>query len=207
MKKFGVIGRKLGMTSVFNEQGVMIPVTLIHVPQNLKIKNISDDKVLVGIERPKNLNKPQKGMFAKLNIEEKKVLKEFEVSANMSDMASFSVESFEGLDFVDVRETTKGKGFAGGMKRHGFAGLRATHGVSISHRSHGSTGSCQDPGRVIKGKKMAGHMGVDKVVQQNLKIYEIDKANDILAVVGSIPGPKKAVVFVTTALKKKQSNI
>ncbi len=207
MKKFGVIGRKLGMTSVFNEQGVMIPVTLIHVPQNLKIKNISDDKVLVGIERPKNLNKPQKGMFAKLNIEEKKVLKEFEVSANMSDMASFSVESFEGLDFVDVRGTTKGKGFAGGMKRHGFAGLRATHGVSISHRSHGSTGSCQDPGRVIKGKKMAGHMGVDKVVQQNLKIYEIDKANDILAVVGSIPGPKKAVVFVTTALKKKQSNI
>ena len=204
MKKFGLIGRKLGMTSVFNDRGVMIPVTLIHIPENLKIENRDNNKVLLGIEKPKALNKPQVKMFEKLNLEPKKVLKEFSVSDNFLNASSLSVSDLENIEYVDVRGVTKGKGFAGPMKRHGFAGLRASHGVSKAHRSHGSTGQCQDPGRVFKGKKMAGHMGCDKAVQQNLRIFEIDKENNLLAVIGAVPGPKKAVVFVTTAIKKKQ---
>ncbi len=202
MHKFGVIGRKVGMTSVFNDQGVMIPVTLIHVPKNLKINNLNNKKVLLGIEKPKRLNKPQKGMFSALKMEEKKVLKEFTVSDNLLDKTSFSVKDFENIYHVDVRGISKGKGFAGPMKRHGFSGLRASHGVSKAHRSHGSTGQCQDPGRVFKGKKMAGHMGCEKVVQQNLSIHEIDEKNNLLSIVGAIPGPKKAIVFVTTAIKE-----
>lgn len=203
MKNFGVIGRKLGMTSVFDSQGRIVPLTLVHVPENVTVKKMNN-KLLLGAERAKSLNKPQSVMFDKAGIDPKNILKEFHVSDNLIDRESFTVSDFEGITYVDVRGISKGKGFAGPMKRHGFAGLRASHGVSKAHRSHGSTGQCQDPGRTFKGKKMAGHMGVDKVVQQNLKLYEIDKEKNILAIFGAIPGPKRGVVFVTTAIKHKQ---
>ena len=145
-----------------------------------------------------------KGYFSKKNTEAKKTLKEFRVK-NIDEYKEgneFGIEIFKDIKFLDVKSKTIGKGFAGAMKRHNFGGLRASHGVSISHRAHGSTGQNQDPGKVFKGKKMAGHMGARKVTKQNLKVIDIDEVNKLLIVNGSVPGRKNSVVFVKDAIKK-----
>ena len=145
-----------------------------------------------------------KGVFAKKNTEAKKKLKEFRVNDTSvyKEGNEFGLEIFKDIKFVDTRSKTIGKGFAGAMKRHNFGGLRASHGVSISHRSHGSTGQNQDPGKVFKGKKMAGHMGAKKVTKQNLKVIDIDEQNKLLIVNGSVPGRKNSVVFIKDSVKK-----
>ena len=145
-----------------------------------------------------------KGYFSKKNTEARRKLKEYRVSNtdNFKEGNEFGLEIFKDIKFVDTRSKTIGKGFAGAMKRHNFGGLRASHGVSISHRSHGSTGQNQDPGKVFKGKKMAGHMGARKVTKQNLRVIDIDEVNKLLIVNGSVPGRKNSVVFVKDAIKK-----
>jgi len=206
----GLIGKKIGMTREFLETGVSIPVTVLFIEKGRIIDLISKEKrgydaVRVGFGKIKNskLTKQMKGFFAKKNTEPKKVLKEFRVE-NLSDYKEgneIGVEIFKDQKFVDVTAKTIGKGFAGVMKRHNFAGLRASHGVSVSHRSHGSTGQNQDPGRVFKGKKMAGHMGDRKRTIQNLEIIKSDIENNLIYVKGSIPGSKNAIVLVQKNVK------
>ena len=206
----------MGMTREFLKSGQSVPVTVIKMEKGriIHIVNKADrgyDAVQVGFGRVKNskLSKSQKGYFAKKNTEPKKILKEFRVS-NMSEYKEgneIGLEIFKDVKFVDVQSKTIGKGFAGAMKRHNFSGLRATHGVSISHRSHGSTGQRQDPGKVFKGKKMAGHMGDKLRTIQNLEIIKSDLENNLLFIKGSIPGSKNSKVLVQSVIKniKKQT--
>jgi len=211
----GLIGTKLGSTSYFNEDGSSVPVTLIKIDDCVvsAIKTIEKDGYfavqLASIDKklknPK-IKKPQKKLFGSLNISPKKVIKEFRVlEKNLLEIgSSINISHFEKEQKVDVTGTSSGKGFAGAIKRHNFGGLRASHGVSASHRSHGSTGNCQDPGRVFKGKKMAGHMGSKKVTKQNLKIVDIDTNNNLLVIKGSIPGKKNTIVFIKDSIKIKR---
>ena len=145
-----------------------------------------------------------KGFFSKKNTEPKKILKEYRIDKTEDYKIGneIGLELFKNVKFIDVRSKTIGKGFAGVMKRHNFSGLRASHGVSVSHRSHGSTGNSQDPGRVFKGKKMAGHMGAKQVTKQNLKIINIDQTNKLISIKGAVPGKKNAIVFIKDAIKK-----
>ena len=208
----GIIGTKIGSSSYFHEDGSLIPVTLVKIDECivscLKTKQ-KDGYFAVQLasidKKSKNpkINKPQKKLFSKLNIKPKKIIKEFRVvEENLLEVGTLvNASHFQKDQKVDVTGISIGKGFAGSMKRHNFGGLRASHGVSASHRSHGSTGNCQDPGRVFKGKKMAGHMGNVKVTKQNLKIIDIDLNNNLIAIKGSVPGKKNTTIFIKDAIK------
>ena len=210
MNEIALIGKKIGMTREFYKTGQSIPVTVLKLEKARVIQVIEEAKrgykaVQVGFGNIKTskISKAMKGYFSKKNTEPKKKLKEFKVdnTENYKEGNEFGLEIFKDIKFVDVRSTTIGKGFAGVMKRHNFAGLRATHGVSVSHRSHGSTGQRQDPGKVFKGKKMAGHMGNKVRTMQNLEIIKSDLENDLLYLKGSIPGSKNTEVLVKKAIK------
>tara|TARA_B100000029_G_C17372207_1_gene886584 strand:+ start:139 stop:849 length:711 start_codon:yes stop_codon:yes gene_type:complete len=210
MSEIALIGKKIGMTREFYKSGQSVPVTVLKMETGRVIQVIDQEKrgykaVQLGFGKIKNnkLTKSMKGFFAKKNTEPKKLLKEFRVNSteNYKEGNEFGIEIFKDIKFVDVKSRTIGKGFAGAMKRHNFAGLRASHGVSISHRAHGSTGQNQDPGKVFKGKKMAGHMG-DKIrTMQNIEILKSDKENNLLYLKGSIPGAKNSEVMIKKAVK------
>ena len=206
----GLIGKKIGMTREFMETGQSVPVTVIRVEKGRVLDVINKDKrgynaVKIGFFKIKNskLSKQMKGYFAKKNTEPKKVLKEFRVtnSDQYKEGNELGLEIFKDKKFVDVKSKTIGKGFAGVMKRWNFGGLRASHGVSVSHRSHGSTGQRQDPGKVFKGKKMAGHMGDKLRTMLNLEIIKSDLENNLLYLKGSIPGSKNSTVILRESIK------
>ena len=206
----GLIGIKLGMTREFMESGQSVPVTVIKVEKGRVLDVITKEKrgynaVKVGFFKLKNskLTKQMKGYFAKKNTEPKKILKEFRVEKNdeYKEGNELGLEIFKDKKFLDVRSKTIGKGFAGVMKRWNFGGLRASHGVSVSHRSHGSTGQRQDPGKVFKGKKMAGHMGDKLRTMLNLEVVKSDLENNLLYLKGSIPGSKNSTVFLRESVK------
>ena len=210
MSEIALIGKKIGMTREFYKSGQIVPVTVLKMEKARVIQVINEDKrgykaVQLGYGKIKNskLTKAMKGFFAKKNTEPKKKLKEYKVlnTENYKEGNEFGLELFKDTKFVDTRSKTIGKGFAGAMKRHNFGGLRATHGVSISHRSHGSTGQRQDPGKVFKGKKMAGHMGDKLRTMQNIEIIKTDLENNLLYLKGSIPGSKNSEVFVKSSVK------
>jgi large subunit ribosomal protein L3 len=210
MSEIALIGKKIGMSREFYKTGQSVPVTVIKMEKGRVIQVIDEEKrgykaVQIGFGNIKNskLSKAMKGYFAKKNTEPKKKLKEFRVKALdiYKEGNEFGIEIFKDIKFVDIRSRTIGKGFAGVMKRHNFAGLRASHGVSVSHRSHGSTGGRQDPGKVFKNKKMAGHMGDKMRTIQNIEIVKSDLENDLLYLKGSIPGSKNAEVLVKKAVK------
>ena len=210
MDNLALIGKKIGMSREFFKTGQSVPVTVLKMETGRVINIINKENrgysaVQIGFGKIKNskLTKAMKGYFAKKNTEPKKTLKEFRLSSteNFKEGNEIGLEIFENVKFVDVKSKTIGKGFAGAMKRHNFGGLRATHGVSISHRSHGSTGQRQDPGKVFKGKKMAGHMG-DKIrTIQNIEIIKTDKENNLLYLKGSIPGSKNTEVLIRKSVK------
>ena len=213
--RVGVIAKKMGMSTLFQESGEKVPVTLLRL-EPCKVIGIKTtdkhgyDSVVTGSGgvRGANLSKPMRGVFEKLKTPPVRQIKEFRVGA-FSEYKPGDVigsDMFQVGQLVDVRGTTIGKGFAGGMKRHNFAGLEASHGVSVSHRSHGSTGGCQDPGRVFKNKKMAGHMGSKSCSKQNLKVISIDSDNNIIIVGGSVPGSKNSIVCITDAIKRSRQN-
>ena len=206
----GLIGTKLGMTREFMDSGQSVPVTVIKVEKGRVLDVISKEKrgynaVKIGFFKLKNskLTKQMKGYFAKKNTEPKKILKEFRVENNneFKEGNELGLEIFKDQKFLDVRAKTIGKGFAGVMKRWNFGGLRASHGVSVSHRSHGSTGQRQDPGKVFKGKKMAGHMGDKFRTMLSLEIVKSDLENNLLYLKGSIPGSKNSTVYLRSSIK------
>ena len=210
MIEIGLIGKKVGMTREFYKTGQSVPVTVIKFDKGRVINLLSKEKngynaVQIGFGKIKNskLTKQMKGYFAKRNTEPKKILKEFRVKnlENYKEGNEIGIEIFKDTKFVDVKSKTIGKGFAGPMKRHNFSGLRATHGVSISHRSHGSTGQRQDPGKVFKNKKMAGHMGSKFRTLLNLEIVRSDMENSLIFIKGSIPGSKNSTVFLRKSVK------
>ena len=210
MENLALIGKKIGMSREFFKTGQSVPVTVLKMETGRVISVINKENrgysaVQIGFGKIKNskLTKAMKGYFAKKNTEPKKTLKEFRLqnTENFKEGNEIGLEIFENVKFVDVKSKTIGKGFAGAMKRHNFGGLRATHGVSISHRSHGSTGQRQDPGKVFKGKKMAGHMG-DKIrTIQNIEVIKTDKENNLLYLKGSIPGSKNTEVLIRKSVK------
>ena len=206
----GLIGTKIGMTREFMDSGQSVPVTVIKVEKGRVLDIITKDKrgynaVKVGFFKQKNskINKQMKGYFAKKNTEPKKILKEFRTNNidQFKEGNELGLEIFKDKKFLDVRSKTIGKGFAGVMKRWNFGGLRASHGVSVSHRSHGSTGQRQDPGKVFKGKKMAGHMGDKLRTMLNLEIIKSDVENNLIYLRGSIPGSKNSTVFLRESIK------
>ncbi len=206
----GLLGTKIGMTREFMKSGQSVPVTVIKIEKGRVLDVISKDKrgysaVKVGFCKIKNskLTKQMKGYFSKKKTEPKKILKEFRIENNdqFKEGNEFGLEIFKDKKFLDVRSRTIGKGFAGGMKRWNFSGLRASHGVSVSHRAHGSTGQNQDPGKVFKGKKMAGHMGDKMRTMLNLEIIKSDIDNDLIYLRGSIPGSKNTTVFLRESVK------
>ena len=210
MSEIGLIGKKIGMTREFFKTGQSIPVTVLKVERGRVIQLIDSEKrgynaIQLGFGKIKNskLSKSMKGYFSKKNTEAKKILKEFKVK-NLEEYKEgneFGIEIFKDVKFLDIKSKTIGKGFAGAMKRHNFGGLRASHGVSVSHRAHGSTGQNQDPGKVFKGKKMAGHMG-DKIrTMQNLEIIKTDIENELIYLKGSIPGSRNSEVMMRKAVK------
>ena len=210
MTEIALIGKKIGMTREFYKTGQLVPVTVIKMEKARVIQIIDEEKrgykaVQLGYGKIKNskLSKSMKGYFTKKNTEPKKKLKEYRVEdvTKYKEGNEFGIEIFNDVKFVDTKSKTIGKGFAGAMKRHNFGGLRATHGVSISHRSHGSTGQRQDPGKVFKGKKMAGHMGDKLRTMQNIEIIKADLENELLYLKGSIPGSKNAEIIVKTSIK------
>ena len=206
----GLIGKKIGMTREFMETGQSVPVTVIKVEKGRVLDVITKEKrgynaIKVGFFKLKNskITKQMKGYFAKKNTEPKKILKEFRVETNdmYKEGNELGLEILKDKKFVDVKSKTIGKGFAGVMKRWNFGGLRASHGVSVSHRSHGSTGQRQDPGKVFKGKKMAGHMGDKQRTMLNLEIIKSDLENSLLYIKGSIPGSKNSTVLLRESIK------
>ena len=211
-KRTGLIGTKIGNSSIYDDRGKSLPVTILKIDECI----VSDIKTIAkhgysslqlvsinGKKEIKKLKKPQQKMFADLKIHPKKIIKEFRVDQdNILEVGStLNVSHFKPDQYVDVTSISIGKGFAGVMKRHNFGGLRASHGVSVSHRSHGSTGQNQDPGKVFKGKKMAGHMGSKKVTIQNLKVVEVDKENNLLVIKGSVPGKKNSTIIIKDSIK------
>tara|TARA_B100000029_G_scaffold365369_1_gene358655 strand:+ start:320 stop:1030 length:711 start_codon:yes stop_codon:yes gene_type:complete len=210
MSNLELIGKKLGMTREFYKTGQSVPVTVLKMQKARVISLIEKEKrgytalqVGFGNIKSSKLSKQMKGFFAKKNTEPRKILKEIKIN-NISEYKEgneFGIEIFDNVKFVDVKAKTIGKGFAGVMKRHNFSGLRASHGVSISHRSHGSTGQRQDPGKVFKNKKMAGHMGDKYRTVQNLEIIKKDLEHQLLFIKGSVPGSKNSEVVVTKSVK------
>jgi len=210
MTDIALIGKKIGMTREFYKTGQSVPVTVVKMEKGRIIDLIQEDKrgykaVQVGFGKIKNskLSKSMKGYFTKKNTEAKRRLKEFRVENldNYKEGNELGLEVFKDVKFVDIKSTTIGKGFAGVMKRHNFSGLRASHGVSVSHRAHGSTGQNQDPGKVFKNKKMAGHMGNKVRTMQNIEIIKSDDENNLLYLKGSIPGSKNTEVLIKKAAK------
>ena len=210
MTDIALIGRKIGMTREFFKSGQSVPVTVVKMQKGRVIQIISEDKngynaVQIGFGKIKNskLTKSMKGFFAKRNTEPKRKLKEFRVKnlESFKEGNEIGLEIFKDIKFVDIKSKTIGKGFAGAMKRHNFSGLRASHGVSISHRAHGSTGQNQDPGKVFKNKKMAGHMGDKLRTMLNLEIIKSDLENNLIYLKGSIPGSKNTTVYLRESVK------
>ena len=206
----GLIGTKLGMTREFIKGGQSVPVTVIKIEKGrvldiIKKETRGYNAIKVGFFKLKNskLTKQMKGYFTKKNTEAKKILKEYRINEveKFKEGNEFGLEILKDKKFVDVRSKTIGKGFAGGMKRWNFSGLRASHGVSVSHRAHGSTGQNQDPGKVFKGKKMAGHMGDKFRTMLNLEIIKSDPDNNLLYLKGSIPGGKNSIVYLRESIK------
>ena len=207
----GLIAKKVGMTRVFAEGGAHVPVTVLHVDGAQVVAHKTSEKdgynalqLGAGTAKVKRTTQPMRGHFAKANVEPKVKLAEFRIEEDgFIDLgAEITADHFVAGQIVDVTSTSKGKGFAGAMKRWNFGGLRATHGVSISHRSHGSTGQCQDPGRVFKGKKMAGHYGDERKTQQNLEVVSTDVEEGLILVKGAVPGSKNGWVLINDAVKK-----
>lgn len=207
----GLIAEKIGMSSIFNEKGERCTLTFLkmedcQVLAHRTVEKNGYDALVVGVKKmkPSKVSKPMLKVFANASVEPKEKLKEFRISSgSFIDVGmNLEVSHFAPGQFVDVTGITIGKGFAGGMKRHNFRGLEASHGVSISHRSHGSTGGRQDPGRVFKNKKMAGHMGATQVTVQNLKVMSVDKEQGIIMINGSVPGSKGSYVYIKDAIKK-----
>jgi large subunit ribosomal protein L3 len=207
----GLLAQKLGMTRIFAADGNHLPVTVLKIDHCQVVAVRTDEtngytavQLGVGKAKVKNVSKAQRGHFAKAKVEPKRKLAEFRVSKeNLLEVgAELSAAHFIAGQFVDVVGTTIGKGFAGSMKRWNFGGLRATHGVSVSHRSHGSTGNRQDPGRTFPGKKMAGHLGVERVTQQNLKVVETDVEQGLIYVHGAVPGHEGSYVLIKDAVKR-----
>jgi len=211
MLRSGVIAKKLGMTRLFMEDGRQIPVTVLQLDGLQVVAQRTTDKdgytaiqLGAGSAKAKRVSAPMRGHFAAAKVEPKRKLAEFRVDPENLVAVGEEITAdhyFEG-QFVDVSGTSTGKGFAGAMKRHNFSGLRASHGVSISHRSHGSTGQCQDPGRVFKGKKMAGHLGSVRVTTQNLQVVRTDADRGLIMVKGAVPGTKGGWVTIKDAVKK-----
>lgn len=206
-----IIGKKIGMTQIFDEKGKVIPVTVIEagpcvVVQKKTAENDGYQSVQIGYGdiSDKGSNKPQKGHFAKGDLPVKRHLREFKLAdcdaLNIGDIIKPDV--FEGGDIVDVCGTSKGKGYAGTVKRHNFGKQRASHGGGPVHRHVGSIGACSSPGKVAKGKKLSGHMGAERVTIQNLEIVKIDAENNLIAIKGAVPGPKGGIVYVTDSIKK-----
>ncbi|MEZ5751229.1 MAG: 50S ribosomal protein L3 [Paracoccaceae bacterium] len=207
----GVIAKKLGMTRLFMEDGRQVPVTVLQLDalQVVAQRTVETDgytavQLGAGTAKAKRVSAPMRGHYAKASVAPKRKLAEFRVSPdNLIDVgAEISAEHYVAGQLVDIAGTSIGKGFAGVMKRHNFGGLRASHGVSISHRSHGSTGQCQDPGKVFKGKKMAGHLGAVRVTTQNLEIVRTDADRGLIMVKGAVPGSKGGWVTIKDAVKK-----
>ncbi|MDB2663243.1 50S ribosomal protein L3 [Paracoccaceae bacterium] len=207
----GIIAKKVGMTRLFMEDGKQIPVTVLQMENLQVVAQRSSDQhgytavqLGAGSAKAKNTSKAMRGHFAVAKVEPKRKVAEFRVDPeNMLDVGSeLTAEHYVEGQFVDVSGTSIGKGFAGAMKRHNFGGLRASHGVSISHRSHGSTGQCQGPGKVFKGKKMAGHMGAVRVTTQNLQVVKTDADRGLIMIKGAVPGSKGGWVTVKDAVKK-----
>lgn len=208
----GLIAKKLGMTRIFTEEGNHVPVTVLQVDncQVVARRTAETDgytavQLGIGKAKVKNVSQPMRGHFAKAKLEPKAKLVEFRVSGDaLLDVgAELSVAHFVAGQFVDVVGTSKGRGFSGVMRRHNFGGLRATHGVSVSHRSHGSTGQRQDPGKVFKNKKMAGHYGDKRITTQNLRVVSADAERGLLLVEGAVPGAEGGYVLVKDAAKRK----
>jgi large subunit ribosomal protein L3 len=206
----GLIAQKMGMTRVFTDSGEHVPVTVLKVDDCQVVDVRTSEKngyaavqIGAGAAKAKNVTKPMRGHYARSKVEPKRKLAEFRVSEdamlNVGD--ELTADHFVPGQMVDVAGISIGKGFAGGMKRHNFKGLEATHGVSISHRSHGSTGNSQDPGKVFKGKKMAGHMGAERVTVQNLSVVRTDADQGLILLSGSVPGHKGAWVEISDAVK------
>jgi large subunit ribosomal protein L3 len=207
----GLIARKLGMSRVFNDFGVHVPVTVLQVDDCQVVSLRSEDtngysavQLGVGTAKVKNVGKAMRGHYAKAKVTPKRRLAEFRVSPDaILDLgASLFVDHFTPGQYVDACGISIGKGFAGAMKRHNFGGMRASHGVSISHRAHGSTGHCQDPGRVFKGKKMAGHMGAKQITVQNLQVVATDTERGLILIKGAVPGAKGGYIKLSDAKKK-----
>ena len=211
MQRTGVIAKKLGMTRLFLEDGRQVPVTVLHV-DNLQVvaQRTAERDGYVAVQlgagdaKAKRVSGPMRGHFAKANVAPKRKIAEFRVDEdNLIPVGEEIIaDHYFAGQFVDIAGTSIGKGFAGAMKRHNFGGLRASHGVSISHRSHGSTGQCQDPGKVFKGKKMAGHLGAVRVTTQNLQVVRTDSERGLIMVKGSVPGSKGGWVTIKDAVKK-----
>ena len=208
----GVIAQKLGMSRIFTDAGEHIPVTVLRLENCQVLAQRTDEKngytalqLGAGSRRPSRVTQPERGNFAVANVEAKRKLAEFRVSPdNLIEVgAEITADHFVPGQFVDVTGTSVGKGFQGAMKRWNFGGLRASHGVSISHRSHGSTGQRQDPGKVFKGKKMAGHMGSERITTQNLVVVRTDTERGLVMVRGAVPGHKGGWVLVRDAVKRK----
>jgi large subunit ribosomal protein L3 len=214
MLRSGVIAKKVGMTRLFMEDGKQIPVTVLQLDKLEVVDNRTMERdgytavqLGAGTAKAKRTSKAMRGHFSAAKVEPKRKVAEFRVDAeNLIPVGEeiIAAHYFEG-QFVDVAGTSIGKGFQGAMKRHNFGGLRATHGVSISHRSHGSTGQCQDPGKVFKGKKMAGHMGAARVTTQNLQVVKTDVERGLIMIKGAVPGSKGGWVTVKDAMKKPLS--
>ena len=207
----GLLAKKLGMTRIFKDDGTHVPVTVLHIDQLQVVAARTEEKdgytavqLGWGKAKVKNVSQPNKGHFAKAKVEPKAKLAEFRVDADalLEPGATLSAAHFVVGQIVDVSGTTKGKGFAGAMKRWNFSGLEASHGVSVSHRSHGSTGNRQDPGKTFKNKKMAGHLGAERITTQNLEGALVDAAKGLLMIKGAVPGAKGGYVLVRDAVKK-----
>ena len=208
----GVIAKKVGMTSLFMEDGKQIPVTVLQLDALQVVDQRTEERdgytavqLGAGTAKAKRTSQAMRGHFSKASVEPKRKVAEFRVTADnlIAIGEEISAEHYVTGQKVDVAGTSIGKGFAGAMKRHNFGGLRASHGVSISHRSHGSTGQCQDPGKVFKGKKMAGHMGAVRVTTQNLEVVKTDAGRGLIMVKGAVPGSKGGWVTIKDAVKKK----
>jgi large subunit ribosomal protein L3 len=209
MKK-AILGKKLGMTQLFDEAGKIIPVTVVEagpcvVTQKKTVDNDGYDAVQVGFKdiEDRKVNKPLKGHFEKAGVTAKRYLREFKLdtAADMNVGEEIKVDVFEAGEKIDVTGTSKGHGYAGAIKRHGFSRLKETHGTGPVHRHAGSMGACSSPSRVFKGKKLPGHMGVDTVTIQNLDVVSVDAEKNLLLVRGAIPGPKGGLVIVKSAVK------
>jgi len=208
----GLVGRKVGMTRIFTEEGVSVPVTVVEVEANrvAQVKTLENDgynalQITTGSKKANRVNKPEAGHFAKAGIEAGRGLWEFRLAAGEGEGleagSEITVDLFNDTKLVDVTGTSKGKGFQGGIKRWNFRSQDMTHGNSLSHRSNGSIGQCQTPGRVFKGKKMSGHMGAEKVTTQNLELVRVDAERNLLLIKGAVPGATNSDVIVKPAVK------